>query len=99
MIEAGTLAEIHADALTLYCEVWARFSADPGAATPSLIAQLRMLQDSLGLSPAAKAQVPVLDPPDEWGKPGDELAPRRVNIAELLAGVRADKSKPEGEST
>ena len=87
MVRAGTVAEIHTDALVLYAEVWSQFEADPKAAKPSMVAQIRMLQDSLGLSPASHARVPVLEPPEEQFAPpkGDKV----VTIASIRRDVRA----------
>src|SRR5262245_29127558 len=67
MIRAGTVAEIHTDALALYCKVQSQFEANPADAKPSMVAQLRMLMGELGLTPASRNQVPVLPEATEGG--------------------------------
>lgn len=91
LADAKMVAELHSDALALYCETWARFQADPGSATSSMVAQLRLLQGELGLTPRAAPGVPKLnDPIPEPAKPDGK---RVVSISALLASGPKPKTE------
>jgi phage terminase small subunit len=87
------IARLHVDSLVLYCESWARFAANPAEAKPALVAQLRILQSELGLSPSSTARVPQLEQAVPQTK-----APRNgkvVSISDLLKMPAAKLSDGE----
>jgi len=63
--EAGYLAKTDSMALATYCELVAEFSANPPDFPAGKLGQLRLLMADLGMTPSARAKMPVQKDDDE----------------------------------
>jgi phage terminase small subunit len=59
LLDAGYLAKTDGMVLAVYCELAFEFSVAPAEMVCAKLAQLRMVMNDLGLSPSARAKIPV----------------------------------------